>query len=199
MKGIDWTEIQSRIEAVSSALIKGFERGPEEKRGIFRQRAVELAKEVATLGAEEHIDVVEFLLAHERYGIETSYILEVYPLKELTHVPCTPPFILGVINLRGRIFSVVDLKKFFGLPDRGLGDLNKVIVLKSGAMEFGVLADVIIGVRPVPLAVLQPSVHTFVGVREEYLKGITADRMVILDACRILSDKTLIVNEEVEI
>jgi purine-binding chemotaxis protein CheW len=111
-------------------------------------------------------------------------------------VPCTPAFVLGIINVRGRILSIVDLKKFFDLPEKGLGELNKVIILRSDSMEFGVLADAIVGVRALPLAGLQAAIPTLTGVREEYLKGITKDRVAVLDAGKILADKRIIVDEQ---
>ena len=97
--------------------------------------------------------------------------------------------------MRGKALSVIDLKKFFDLPEKGLGDLNKVIVLSSAAMEFGVLADVIVGIKKIRLSDLQPSLPTLTGIRKDYLKGVTGDRLVVLDAGKILSDKKIVVNE----
>ena len=171
----------------------------EEKKKILKARAKALAREGEGKKAiEESIEIVEFLLAYEKYGIESSYIREICPLKELTPVPCTPPFVLGIINMRGQIISVIDIKRFFDLPERGLTDLNKVIILRNKEMEFGILADVILGVVRVPRRNLQAPLPTLTGTREEYLKGITGDRLAILDAGRLLSDKKLIVHEEVE-
>src|SRR5665647_997435 len=93
----------------------------EEQSRILIARAQVLArqpeKEEVAAG---RIEIIEFLLAYERYGIESSYIGEVYPLKDLTPIPCTPPFVLGVMNVRGKIISVIDMRKFFELPDKGL-------------------------------------------------------------------------------
>lgn len=50
----------------------------------------------------------------------SEYVREIYPLKEFTPIPCTPPFVLGIINVRGQILSVIDIKKFFDLPEKGL-------------------------------------------------------------------------------
>ena len=92
---------------------------------------------------------MEFLLAHERYGFETRHVREVCRLNTLTTIPGTPPFVRGIINLRGEILSVIDIRKFFELPDKGLSDLNRVIILNSRTMEFGVLADSIEGVKTI--------------------------------------------------
>ncbi len=204
-KTIDWTDVRHRIESAQTLNEKGWTPTPEEKKKILKKRAQDIAQEPKKEEVEEYIEVVEFLLAYERYGIESSYVREVYPLKEFTPLPCTPPFVLGIINVRGRILSVIDIKKFFDLPEKGLGDLNKVIILHSEGpvlsevegMEFGILADVVLGVHNVLLSELQPSLPTLTGIREEYLKGVTGERVVILDAEKLLSDKKIAVHEEV--
>ena len=192
----DWNEIHERLEKVRSVIEQGWMPGPEEEKNILRQRARTFAKEPGKKSAEEEIEIIEFLLAQEKYAIDASHVREVYPLNDLTPVPCTPPFVLGIINVRGQIISVIDLKKLFGLPEKGLGDFNKVIILKSDTMEFGVLADVIVGFRAMPLAGLQQIIPTLTGVREEYLLGITEERLIILDAGKILSDEKIVINEE---
>jgi len=113
-------------------------------------------------------------------------------------VPCTPPFVLGIINVRGQVMSVVDIRRFFELPIKGLTDLNRVVIVQSNRMEMGILADRIVGVRPVPLSSIQPTLPTLTGVRNDYLRGVTNDRSVILDVEKMLNDRRFYVNEEVE-
>ncbi len=171
-----------------------------EKNSILKQRARILSQEARNNEAgEEYIEILEFLLAQERYGIETRHIREVYPLKELTPLPSTPPFVLGVVNARGRIVPVVDIKTIFGLPDRGLTDLNKLIIVRANGMELGLLADTIAGVRRVPLQGIQPSLPTLSGIRADYLKGVTKERRVIIDAEKMLLDEKLLVHGDMEI
>ena len=119
-------------------------------------------------------------------------------MEELTPVPCTPAFIRGLVNVRGRIFPVIDLKKFFDLPEQGITDLHRILLVQTADMEFGLLADTIAGVRKIPLAAIQPSLPTLTGIRAEYLRGVTADRLVILDAAALLGDRRIIVHEEVD-
>lgn len=166
---------------------------------ILKERAKLLAREPEKEEmSAEAIEILEFVLAHERYGVETSFVREVCPLKALTPLPHTPPFVLGITNVRGEIVSIIDVKKFFDLPERGLTDLNNVIIVRNEQMEFGILADVISGVRSIALKDIQPSLPTLTGIRQEYLKGVTAERLVVLDAGKLLSDKNIIVHEEVE-
>ena len=193
---VDWQQQRQRLEAAGE--IVGREMTPAEERKILHARARALAREPDREKAgEASLEVLEFLLAYETYGVEMSFVRETLPLHDLTPVPCTPPFVLGLINVRGQIMSVIDIRKFFDLPEKGLTDLNKVIVVHNGEMEFGILADAVLGVRAVPIAGLQPSLPTLTGVREEYLKGVTRERLVILDGRKLLNDKRLVVHEEI--
>jgi purine-binding chemotaxis protein CheW len=196
---IEWSIVYRRLEASRMMLEHGAMPTPEEKQKILRTRAQALAREPEPEeAAQGTLEVVEFLLAYETYGVESSYVREVYPLKAFTPLPCTPPFVLRIMNIRGQILSVIDLKKFFDLPAKGLTDLNKVIVIHNDSMAFGMLADAILGVRSMPLEGVQPSLPTLTGIRAAYLKGVTAERMVILDASKLLADSKMIVLEEVE-
>lgn len=195
---VDWREVQQRMEAACTAVERVWAPSPEETQRILKARAQALAQEpVPAEAAGERIEVVEFILAHERYAIESQYVREVYPLENLTPLPCTPAFVLGIVNVRGEILSVIDIKKFFDLPEKGLTDLNKVIVLQSGNMLFGILADAIVGVRRIPVADIQTSLPTLIGIREEYLRGVSPERTVILDAEKLLTDEHIVVQEQV--
>jgi purine-binding chemotaxis protein CheW len=193
---IDWQEIRQRLDSTAERLRHGLT--PAQEQDILTARAVALAREPhGDDTATASIMILEFLLAYETYGIELSFVRETRPLRDLTPIPGTPPFVLGVINVRGQILSVIDLKKFFDLPEKGLTDLNKVIIVHDDGMEFGILADAVCGVRSIPLAELQPSLPTLTGIREQYLKGVTKDRLVVLDGGKILSDRMIVVHEEI--
>jgi purine-binding chemotaxis protein CheW len=144
----------------------------------------------------ETIGIVVFSLAAEAYAIESVFVREVYPLKDFTPLPGVPSYILGIINVRGQILPVIDLKKFFNLPEKGLGDLNKVIILCDDLMEFGILADVVHGTRTVDSEDIQNVPLTVSGIGEDYIKGVTTENLIILNAENILNDKKIIVNQE---
>lgn len=195
---IDWTELRARMDDARATGDRAWTLTADETTRILRERALALALEPgAAKPAESGIEVIEFALAHERYAIESSHVREVYPLENLTALPCTPAFVLGIVNLRGEIVSVIDLRKFFDLPLTGLPDLNKVIVLESASMVFGILADAVYGVRRMALNDIQPSLPTLTGIREKYLKGITVQRTVVLDAAKLLADEDIVVRQQV--
>ena len=197
---MDWEEIYRRIENVRLAIEQGFQPTGEVLQRILGERAKILAGGTEDKSERgEYLEVAEFLLAHERYAIETRHIREVYSVTDLTPIPCTPPFVFGIINVRGEIVSVIDIKKFFDLPEKGITDLNKAIILQSKDIEIGILVDAVLGVRNIFITELEGSLPTLTGIREEYLKGITKERQVILDAEKLLSDRRIIVDEKVQL
>lgn len=165
---------------------------------LLRERAQALARTPPPRSCDTMLELLQFGLASERYAVECRFVQEVHPLRDLTPLPCTPAFIAGIVNVRGRIVPVIDLKKFFGLPERGLTDLHRTIVVRGHDLEVGLLADVIIGISSVPAASLQPSLPTLTGISAQYLKGITDQSLVVLSVDRILLDPKIIVHEEVE-
>jgi purine-binding chemotaxis protein CheW len=191
-----WADLHRRLETSQSAIRRGLNPTPEQKRTILRARAQLLAQKSTgeERGPEAFAEVVEFLLASEHYGIELTYIREIHVLSEFTPLPGTPAFVLGLTNLHGQILSVIDIKKLFDLPEKGLTDLNKVIVVRTNHMELGILADAVIGVRSVALNELQTCLPTLTGIRAEYLRGLTKDPLMILDIDRILSDENIVVD-----
>lgn len=185
-------------DKIETTLEQGYTPQIPEKEKILKTRAVALAKLPEDNKVnDESIEVVEFKLSHENYGIQSSYVREVYPLKELTPVPCTPPFVFGMINVRGQILPVIDLRKFFELPEKGITDQNRAIIVNDGRMEFGILADVVLEVHSIPLTEIQPPLPTFTDIRAEYIRGVTKERLAVLDIEKILSDKKIIVHEEI--
>jgi len=165
---------------------------------ILQTRADILAREDQVSSASlEQFEILEFILAHEHYAVETCWVREVYPLKTLTPLPCVPTFVMGIVNIRGRLISVIDLKRFFNLPDKGLTDLNKIIVLQDGTMEFAVLADLVVGVHKIYASELQATSSVLSDARQGYLKGVTAERLIVLEGKQLLNDAHIVVNEEV--
>jgi len=157
------------IDAAQETVAQRAELSADEKRSIPEARAQALAKEPkGDIIEREHLEIIQFRLASETYGIETKFVREVYPLKDFTPLPCTPGFVLGVVNVRGQILSVVDLKTFFNIPEKGLGEMNKAIAIRNERIEFGILADIILGVQLIALDEIQISIPTVTGVGAEY-------------------------------
>jgi purine-binding chemotaxis protein CheW len=199
-----WESIYQRLAAVQQRIEQGSTPTSEQQKAILRERAKVMAyRPLPTRGDAPELEIVEFRMAHETYGFESRFIREVYPLKDYCPVPCTPAFVVGLVNVRGQLLSVLDLKKFFGLATQELDNHNQAIILHNSAMgndsmEIGVLADTLLDVRHVARESLQPALPTLTGVRYEFLLGITPQRVIVLDAEKLLSSRDIIVYEEVE-
>lgn len=163
---------------------------------ILQARARVLARRQEPPAERAAFHLLEFRLARERYALEMRHVTGVVPLGDLAPVPCTPPFVAGVVNVRGRITTVIDMQKLHALPARGLTDLHHIVLVRVAEQELGLLADAIVGVRTA--GELQPPLPTPAGLPAAHLKGITADRIVVLDLERMLADPRINVQEEVD-
>lgn len=169
------------------------------KRAVLKARARVLAKPHRRVEYKaDSIEVMEFLLSGETYAVQTRDIKEVHYLKDVTKLPSAPKFIVGIISLRGQIIGVIDIRKFFELPQAQVDVFNKVIIVEKGDTVIGFTADEVTAVREVEQRSLHPSLASVVGNRAKFIRGITTDQVTILDVEKMLRDSDLIVNEEVE-
>ena len=192
---VDWDDLKRRLAAAEQALSSGAQPSPERQREILRARAQALSVDRAAATPKERgTEVVEFVLAQRGYAIAAAFVREVLPLKDLTGVPCTPAFVAGIINAHGRILTVIDPKKLFGLPESDLTALNKVIVLEHAGIEFAILADEIVGAKwlaPDELGEAPPD------VRGGFIQGVAAQGLIVIDARKLLSHPSLVVDDQV--
>lgn len=188
---MDWDKVKERLRKADEALASA---SAASARSVLKKRAESLAAPPMDEQEYEGIQAVVFTLGGERFAFESAYLSEVCPATEIVPVPCTPPFVLGIVSLRGEMVSIIDLRKFFELPDRGISDMNRLMVLSSGMMRFGVLADTVEGVRVLKAEELK-KLPTLSGVREEYLVGVSPLGITVLDAGKLLADKSIIVYE----
>ena len=196
-QAFSWPNLHLRLESSALHCSASFPPAKTRKRKILRARAASLAAipEEKT-GERSYFEVVEFALGKERYAIESTHIREIDPLHDFTALPGAPPFVLGLANLRGQILSIINLKKLFDLPEKGLTDLNKVLVIHGGNREMGILADVILGVRSICHLDFSNSLPLLTGIRAQYLWGVARDSLVVLDAARILGDRRFAMNDD---
>jgi purine-binding chemotaxis protein CheW len=170
---------------------------PRDKiKGILeaRRRALLNSTEIQT---GETMQVVVFSLANETYGIATEFAKEVQPLRDVTPVPCTPDFCVGVINIRGSIYPVIDIRSFFGVAKKDITDSTKVILVEAAGLEVGILADDVSGAASVPVSEIKPPLAAQSTAKEEYILGVTQKMLIILNLEVLLHDDRLIVRQEV--
>lgn len=194
---IDWNDIKHRLEASGAALERRFQLSEADETEILRARAAELARDPkSSVAAEASLEVVEFRLAQQRYALESTFVDEAHRLEQLTPLPCTPPFVLGLASVRGELLSVLNIERLLDLPERESTGRGTLIVVRGKKMEFGILASDVVAVRSIPLRKIQPTLPTLTGIHEEYLKGVTDEGLVILDIEMMLSDERIIVHED---
>lgn len=196
----DWEAAYARLEAFGRALEETVEPAPEEVRRILRERALSLARPQETAPApSEGPELVVFSLGEERYGIEAAHVHQVVPLRELTRVPCTPPFVLGVINHRGRILAVLDLRRFLnlsGLSGQDTPEGGRVVVVDAGGMTFGIRADSVAGIHKEAARELAPPPVTLASAGRAFVRGVAGDMIAVLDAEALARDPGIRVQEE---
>ena len=168
-------------------------------------RAVTLAKRAQDIAREQKperprdlTECLVFDLAAQNYAIDIAFVREVHPLKSLAPVPCTPSFVLGIINVRGQLYPVLDLKRRLALPEQHLTNATRAIILHEPAMEFGIVADAILGVRALGAGDLVPRPVGPAGSEADFIRGVTRDRIIFLDAAALLAHPGFVVNQEVE-
>lgn len=187
-----WLQIRERLAEFERRIDSGFAIPAEERDARLQTRTREWASPAA---AEEQADawleVLCFSLSDETYAIEAEHVAEVLPLPQFTPLPNTPPFVLGIVNVRGHIISVLDLRVFFELPIAGLSDKNFLAILRGPDMEFGLLIDRVQGIVRLERDRLQSGVANLSGVRADYLLGVTPDQWTVLDGARLLGDPSL--------
>lgn len=162
---------------------------------VLRERAASLARPTVTEDSSESVSVLSFSLGDERYGIDASQILEIQPLENLTPLPCTPEFVAGLVNVRGRLFPVVDLRKFFGMPEHGITDTSQMILVNAAGTEVALIANEIDGVVNIPKASFGPVLSS--EISSQHFQGVTSDARTLLDLESLFNDPKMIVHEEV--
>jgi len=140
---------------------------------------------------------VTFNLGEERYGVDVRFVEEIQPLKDLTLIPCTPEFVVGAVNIRGSILPVIDVKKFFNIPEVGIAYFNKVLVIRVGEMHLGILADTVEEVMDLANEDIEPHLATLSGVHEEFIEGVSEGQVIILDIEALANDRRMIIHEDI--
>lgn len=151
---------------------------------------------------EEEEQIVVFKLGGEEYGIEINEVREIIRKREITPVPRQPDYVEGVINVRGTIIPVINLKKRFGLPDDPSTQPHTIIV-ESGEGLVGILVDSVSEVIRVPKDRIHHPPSVSMEADNRYLRGIcrVGDRLLIyLDVKKVVSTiptSSTTVNEQV--
>jgi len=128
------------------------------------------------------VKVIVFRLQDEEYGVEVQQVKAIEKLEHITRVPRTPKFVKGVINLRGVVTPIIDLRKRFDLEESEYSDSTRTIIVAVGDLEVGLIVDAANDVIDIPVDAIEPPPEVVGGVEAAYLRGVAKldNRLLIL-------------------
>jgi len=140
----------------------------------------------------ELMQLVTFSIGEEEFGVDILKVQEIIRMMEITKVPRAPEFVEGVINLRGKVIPILDLRKRFGLVARSHDKHTRIIVIEINNMIVGFVVDSVSEVLRIPSSTVEPPPPVVSGLESEYISGVgkLEDRLLILlDLDRLLSNE----------
>lgn len=140
---------------------------------------------------EEHQHVT-FLIGNETYGVGVEKVKEIIGMTDITHVPNTAYFMEGVINLRGSVVPVVDMRKKFNMQVRAYDSFTVIIIVEVKDRLIGMIVDSVSDVVNIPVSTIQSTPHFTAEIKTDFIKGIGQ----INDTLIIILDIDLILSEE---
>jgi len=151
----------------------------------------------------ETIQVVSFKLGSEEYGVDIAQVQEINRMVAVTHVPRAPQFMEGVINLRGQLIPIIDLRARFGMPRAEHTKNTRIVVTEIGTKRVGMVVDSVSEVLRLAVDQIEPAPEMITGVDTEYIRGVgkIEDRLIILlDLAKIItgSEKRELESTDVE-
>jgi len=144
--------------------------------------------------SEELLQLVIFQLGEEEFGLDIMQVQEIIRIPDITRIPHSPDHVKGVINLRGKIITVINLDTRFGMEQKGHDDNSRIIVAEVDENVVGMVVDSVSEVLRLPLSTVEPVPEIISGkINAHYLKGVgkLEDRMLILlDITKVVIDDT---------
>ena len=149
--------------------------------------------------AVAQVQLVTFRVGGEEFGLDVFTVHEILRYQEPTPMPRAPEFVEGVLDVRGALVPVVDLRRRFELPDPALNDDTRIVLVEFGGERLGLVVDAVTEVLRVPETAIAPPPKYFRGLAAEFIRGLarTETRLIVLvDMDRILSSQERIALEQ---
>ncbi len=141
---------------------------------------------------DPEIQLVTFRLKDETYGINVMQVQEVLRVTDIAPVPGAPHYVLGIINLRGNVVTVVDTRMRFGLPQTEMDDLSRIIVIESEAQVVGILVDSVAEVADLRLSEIDSAPNVGNDESSRYIQGVASrdnNLLIVVDLNKLLSEE----------
>lgn len=140
------------------------------------------------------VKVIVFQLKNEEYGLEVEQVRSIERMQHITRVPRTPDFVKGVINLRGVVTPIIDLRTRFGIEEMSTTDSTRIIIVAVGNMEVGLIVDAANDVVDIPNNVIEPPPQVVGGIEADYLRGVAKMMkrlLILLNLDKVLNPKEI--------
>jgi purine-binding chemotaxis protein CheW len=151
--------------------------------------------------ANEDLKVIIFLLKNEEYGIPVEYVGSIERIQSITRVPGTAKFVKGVINLRGVITPIIDLRERFGMEESEYNEQNRIIIVTIDDKEVGIVVDSANDVIDIEKGSMEPPPEVIGSVDVDYIRGVAKlDKrlLILLNIDKVLSKEELQEIKQVE-
>ncbi|MBU2513008.1 chemotaxis protein CheW [bacterium] len=138
---------------------------------------------------------LSFRIGDETYGVSIEYVTEIIVIQKITEVPDTPPFVKGVINLRGKVIPVIDIRHRFGMKSRDYDERTCIIVVDYTETAVGMIVDTVNEVVDIPESQVDQTPRTHSGTESTYIQGmgkIGKKVMIILNLEKVLFAEELL-------
>lgn len=149
-----------------------------------------MTNNLAVSGSISEMQLVTFNLGKEEFAVPILQIQEINRLVDITKVPRSPDFVEGVINLRGKVIPIIDLRKRFGLPQAELGKYARIVVVNMEGRMVGLIVDSVSEVLRLSEDAIEPAPPVVAGIDSEYIRGLgklDGRLLILLDLSKILT------------
>ena len=138
------------------------------------------------------IQWVTFRLDNEKYGINVMQVQEVLRMTEIAPVPGAPDYVLGIINLRGNVVTVIDTRRRFGLPEADADDQTRIVIVEAGNQVIGILVDGVAEVMDVRASMIETAPNVGNDESSKYIQGVSSQNgelLILVDVNKLLSEQ----------
>ena len=172
---------------------------PAEIQRILEERTAALARVVDQDDLGETISLVVLALGAERYAIDIDHVREIRAMETLARLPATPVFWLGLVNLRGTLLAVLDLRRYMGIQaTAGSDDAAQLVVVEADGVSVALKVDDVPEIRVVEVTSIGPSLVEASPERPDLQIGLTDDLLAVIDVEALLDDPSLVIQDEID-
>lgn len=143
-------------------------------------------------GNDPVMQLVTFQLQNESYGINVMQVQEVLRVSEIAPVPGAPSYVMGIVNLRGNVVTVIDTRARFGLPSTAIGDSSRIVIIESEKQVVGILVDSVAEVVELRASEIESAPNLGSEESSRYIQGVATQEdelLIVIDLKKLLTEQ----------